>query len=144
MSTQRNTVLPGGPGLRAPHHPAALLHCPIRGPLNVLALAKDGLTATEEARRIDFLRFLLERDYPEQNIAVETLIIKELGESGRNKLRSDVIVYNSATNELQDLPLADRLKRAILVAEIKRDSKKAAYCVVPGAPISSGLSDFEA
>jgi type I restriction enzyme M protein len=98
----------------------------------VLALAKDGLTATEEARRIDFLRFLLERDYPEQNIAVETLIIKELGESGRNKLRSDVIVYNSATNELQDLPLADRLKRAILVAEIKRDSKKGGLLRCPG------------
>lgn len=107
-------------------HPATLLYCPIRGPLNVLALAKDGLTATEEARRIDFLKFLLERDYPEQNIAVETVIIKELGESGRNKLRCDVIVYGIAAGEVRDLPLAERLKRAVIVAEIKRDSKKSA------------------
>jgi type I restriction enzyme M protein len=106
--------------------PATLLYCPIRGPLNVLALAKDGLTATEEARRIDFLKFLLDREYPEKNIAVETLIIKELGESGRNKLRCDVIVYGSPVNEVRDLPLAERLKRAIIVAEIKRDSKKSA------------------
>ena len=49
----------------------ALLSCPIRGLLNVTALAKDGLTVTEEARRIDFINFLLTRKYPEQNIAVE-------------------------------------------------------------------------
>ena len=37
----------------------AVLLCPIRGPLNAGALAKDGLTPSEEARRVDFLRFLI-------------------------------------------------------------------------------------
>lgn len=72
----------------------ALLHCPIRGKLNAAALAKDNLTPTEEARRIDFLNYLLGRGYPKQNIAVETVVLKGLGESGRNKLRADVIVYD--------------------------------------------------
>jgi type I restriction enzyme M protein len=64
--------------------------------------------------------------YPPQQIAVETVIIKELGESGRNKLRSDVIVYDTIANHLADLPIKERLKRALIVAEIKRDSKKSA------------------
>lgn len=103
-----------------------LLYCPIRGPLNVAALAKDGLTATEEARRIDFLKFLLDRNYPPSHIAVETVVIKNLGERGRNTLRCDVIVYSSPADKLSNLKTGERLKKALLVAEIKRDSKKSA------------------
>lgn len=52
---------------------AVILHCPVRGPLSASALARDGLTASEESHRVDFLRFLVEeRAYPEANIAVET------------------------------------------------------------------------
>jgi len=40
------------------------LHCPIRGTLAVSAKAADGLTFTEEKRRIDCIRFLLEKGYP--------------------------------------------------------------------------------
>ena len=104
--------------------PGALLYCPIRGPLNVYALARDGLTATEEARRIDFIRFLLDRQYPEDHVAVETVIIKKLGESGRNTLRCDVIVYDQPVVELEHLDLDERIARAIIVAEIKRNSNK--------------------
>jgi type I restriction enzyme M protein len=114
------TVLP----IREPVPLSTLLHCPIRGPLNVSALAKDNLTATEEARRIDFLKFLLDRDYPESHIAVETVIVTSLGESGRNKLRCDVIVYDVPAHEIQHLPISERIKQALLVAEIKRDSNK--------------------
>jgi type I restriction enzyme M protein len=110
--------------IREPPPLSALLHCPIRGPLNVSALAKDGLTATEEARRIDFITFLLDREYPESHIAIETVIITKLGESGRNKLRCDVIVYDAPVDEIDHLPLSDRIKQALLVAEIKRDSNK--------------------
>ncbi|MER9407371.1 type I restriction enzyme HsdR N-terminal domain-containing protein [Mesorhizobium caraganae] len=107
----------------------ALLHCPVRGPLNASALAKDGLTATEEARRIDFIRFLLDRGYPEEHIAVETVVLKDIGESGRNKLRCDVIAYNTPAHRLNKLNIKDRLSKAVLVAEIKRDSKRIASAI---------------
>jgi len=119
----RAHTVPDGP---ASPPSVALLYCPLRGPLNVAALAKDGLTATEEARRIDFIKFLLERGYPDKNIAVETVIIKQLGESGRNKLRCDVIVYSESVARLQNLNIKDRLPKALIVAELKRDSKKSA------------------
>jgi type I restriction enzyme M protein len=99
-----------------------LLTCPIRGPLNATALAKDGLTITEEARRIDLLNFLLERKYPPSHIGVETIILKKLGESGRNKLRCDVIVYDEPVSLVRHLKLEERVKKALLVAEVKRDS----------------------
>lgn len=106
------------------HNQQALLHCPLRGQLSVTALAKDGLTVTEEARRIDFINFLLKRKYPPENIAVETVILKKLGESGRNKLRCDVIVYDLPVTHTKSIPLEDRLNHALLVAEIKRESDK--------------------
>ncbi len=101
-----------------------LLTCPIRGQVNATMLAKDGLTITEEARRIEFLSFLLTREYPADQIAVETVVIKNLGESGRNKVRADVIVYDRPVTSVLTLPKEDQLTHAILVAEIKRDSKK--------------------
>ena len=104
--------------------PVVLLTCPIRGKLNAAALAKDGLKPTEEARRIDFLRYLLKRGYPTANIAVETVVVKSLGESGRNKLRADVIVYDQSAVNLSSSAIADRLEHVVLVAEIKRESAK--------------------
>ena len=103
-----------------------LLVCPVRGSLGLSALAKDGLTLTEEARRIDLIKFLLSRGYPSGNIAVETVVLKALGESGRNKLRCDVIVYNEPAAHLHHLKLIDRLKKAVIIAELKRESSKKA------------------
>ena len=101
-----------------------LLNCPIRGPLTSLALAKDGLTPTEEARRIDFLNFLLdERDYPAENIAVETVVLKGFGHDGKKSLRTDVIVYDTAVTKYDKLPLVKKLQHVVLVAEIKREAK---------------------
>lgn len=102
----------------------ALLHCPIRGPLTARELAKDGLTPTEEARRIDFLHFLLEeRDYPPKHIAVETVVLSGLGHDGRNSLRADVTVYDVHAATLRSAPLEERLHHLLLVAEIKREAK---------------------
>lgn len=100
-----------------------LLTCPIRGPLNASNLAADGLTTTEEARRIDFIHYLLARGYPGDAIHVETVIVSGLGERGRSKLRADVMVYDRPKAEVLKLPAKDRLDHALLVAEIKRDSK---------------------
>ena len=103
---------------------ATLLHCPIRGRLGAKALAKDGLTETEEARRIDFLHFLLyERDYPEANIAVETVVLKGLGHDGKKQLRADVIVYDEPVDTCTSKPFAEQLQHVSLVAEIKREAK---------------------
>lgn len=101
-----------------------VLTCPIRGKLKIGALAKDGLTISEEARRIDFIKFLIKRKYPKTNIEVETIVIKDIGESGRNKVRCDVIVYKEPVDRVSALPLNEKLKKAILIAEIKRDAKK--------------------
>ena len=112
---------------REQHLEEVLLVCPVRGPLGVSVLAKDGLTPTEEARRVDFLRFLIvERNYPADNIRVEVVTLKNLGESGRNQLRADVIVYDQPWAELANSARREQLGSAILVAEIKRDSSKKA------------------
>lgn len=102
-----------------------VLYCPVRGPLGARALAKDGLTPTEEARRVDFLNFLVEeRSYPPDHIHVEVVTIKNLGERGRNQLRADVIVYDRPWKSMADLGKQSQLDCAILVAEIKRDSAR--------------------
>ena len=104
-----------------------LLYCPVRGALGIKALAKDGLTPSEEARRIDFLNFLIEeRSYPLEHIAVEVVTIKNLGEQGRNQLRADVIVYDCPWAEIQSASTGTQLAHVILVAEIKRESSKKA------------------
>ena len=97
--------------------------CPVRGPLGASALAKDGLTSTEEARRVDFLHFLIdERNYPPDHIRVEVVTVKNLGESGRNQLRADVIVYDRPWAKIANSDKKEQLGHAILVAEIKRES----------------------
>lgn len=102
-----------------------LLHCPVRGALGAKALAKDGLTPTEEARRVDFLHFLIEdRSYHPDCIRVEVVTIKNLGESGRNQLRADVIVYDCPWSQIANKDKQEQLGHAVLVAEIKRESTK--------------------
>lgn len=102
-----------------------LLVCPVRGALGAKALAQDGLTSTEEARRVDFLHFLIEeRSYPSEHIRVEVVTIKHFGESGRNKLRADVIVYDCPWSEIAFADKQRQLEHVVLVAEIKRDSAK--------------------
>ena len=110
---------------REQHLEEVLLVCPVRGPLGARALANDGLTSTEEARRVDFLHFLIdERNYPPDHIRVEVVTLKNLGESGRNQLRADVIVYDRPWRKITNSRKQEELGHAILVAEIKRDSSK--------------------
>jgi hypothetical protein len=88
-----------------------------------IATASAEATDSSKISRVDFLRFLVEdRAYPEANIAVETVVVKNLGAGGKNKLRADVIVYDEPAGDLASLPSAERLARAVLVAEIKRDT----------------------
>lgn len=108
--------------LSAPASQGSFLRCPIRGILAATAVAADGLTLSEEARRIEFIKFLLKRNYPAHQIGVETVILKRLGNAGRNKLRCDVIAYDIPAAIAAEMALEQRLEHAVLVAEIKRDS----------------------
>ena len=106
---------------------AIFLHCPIRGQLQVRQRAADGLTFTEEKRRIDAIKFLLQKDYPEDHFGIETRIMK-LGNAGRNSLRADFFVYEEPWSEVSNWPDERRLLSTVVVAEVKREntSKKSA------------------
>ncbi len=78
------------------------LICPIRGPLGAEYFAKDGLTVTEEARRIECIEFLLKRGYPGSHIKCETTIIKHIGNKGKNSLRADIAVFEERWSHLSE------------------------------------------
>ena len=99
------------------------LVCPIRGPLDATYFSKDGLTVTEEARRIDCIKFLLRKNYPKDHFQCETVVIKRIGNGGRNSLRADIVIYDIPTAEARLLDDKTRNQHILLVAEIKRDSK---------------------
>lgn len=102
-----------------------LLTCPVRGQLTASALAVDGLTETEESRRIDLLEFLIEqRKYPVENFDVETIVLKNIGNSGRNSLRADLLVYNIPAKDLHGKSIEEKLKHVSLIGEVKRDSSE--------------------
>ena len=101
---------------------APLLHCPIRGPLRVTQRASDSLTFTEEKQRIDAIRYLLYKNYPSENIGIETTLFK-LGHKGKNSFRTDFAVYDAAFDDLRREPLETRLNHLKLIAEIKRDHR---------------------
>ncbi len=103
---------------------ATLLHCPIRGSLNVRQRAANPLTFTEEKQRIDAVRYLINRQYPKENFGIETTLFK-IGNAGRNSFRTDFAIYDQAFDDLRGLTLARRLEHVRLLAEIKRDNSTA-------------------
>ncbi len=105
------------------------LICPIRGPLGAGYFAKDGLTVSEEARRIDCLEFLLKRGYPASHIECETTIIKHIGNQGKNSLRADITVFEEPVAQVSTLTHDEMLRKIIIVGEIKRESKSKSSAV---------------
>ena len=103
---------------------AALLHCPIRGSLRVRQRAADNLTFTEEKQRIDAIRYLLQRRYPQDNFGIETTLFK-VGRDGRNSFRTDFAIYDEPFDNLRGRSLERRLESIRLLAEIKRDNATA-------------------
>lgn len=100
-----------------------ILICPIRGKLKSNYIAADGFTVTEEARRIECIKYLCKKKYPKENFACETTIIKRIGNAGRNSLRADIVIYDKPTNLINKLSEEERNKHILLIAEIKRESK---------------------
>lgn len=101
----------------------ANLVCPIRGQLGSTYFAKDGLTVSEEARRIECLKYLLSKKYPKSHFECETVVIKRIGNEGRNSLRADIVVYDMPLVDAKSLSDEEKNKHIVLVAEIKRESK---------------------
>ena len=99
------------------------LICPIRGKLGATYFEKDGLTVSEEARRIDCLKFLLTKNYPANHFDCETIVIKNIGNAGRNSLRADVVIYDVPKVDISGLTNEERNSHIILIGEIKRESK---------------------
>ena len=102
---------------------SANLYCPIRGALGASYFAADGLTVSEEARRIECIQHLLKRGYPAKNIRCETIILKHIGNGGKNSLRADIVVYDKALSHVEKLSHDSMLDHVLLVGEIKRESK---------------------
>lgn len=101
------------------------LYCPIRGQLKIKARAKDGLKFTEEKRRIDCIKYLMGKGYHPSRFKIESTLFK-FGHGGRNSFRTDVVVFNIASNIATTLPLEEQLEHIYLIGEIKRDHKDAA------------------
>lgn len=103
--------------------PGALLRCPIRGELVVPEKASDGLTYTEEKRRIDCINFLLAKGYPPSHFKIETVLFR-FGHKGKNSFRTDLAVLDVSASSIPNDP--EVLKAHVkLVAEIKRGNADA-------------------
>lgn len=98
------------------------LVCPLRGPLKVSARSADGLSPSEEKLRVDAIRFLLSRHYPEENFRVEATV-KRFGHAGRNSLRADVAVLDTPVSRLQNAGVDKLLDHTVLLVEAKRDNR---------------------
>ena len=85
--------------------------------------AHDGVTVSEEARRIDCITYLLKKGYPKSNLRCETIIIKEIGAKAKPLLRADITVFDVDAVLAKALPHEEMLKHIVLVSEIKRDKK---------------------
>lgn len=101
-----------------------LLYCPVRGQLKVRAKAKDNLKFTEEKRRIDCIKFLRGKGYPQENFKIETTLVK-FGNKGRNSFRTDLVVFDVPAEQVEQLSLELLREHILVAAEIKRDNKSA-------------------
>lgn len=100
------------------------LFCPLRGALKTKLKAKDGLTFTEEKRRIDCINLLLSKGYPKERIQAETTVLR-FGHKGKNSLRADIVVYDRPVSVVKTLAEEKWRGCMRIVGEIKRDSADA-------------------
>lgn len=100
--------------------------CPIRGILNAKKRAKDGLKLSEEAYRVEAIRYLVKKGYPKEHFLIEP-ILKRFGNNGRNSFRSDFAVLDVPTDSFNTSDIDEVLAHAILICEVKRDNAKSDY-----------------
>lgn len=102
------------------------INCPIRGILTTKKKAKDGLTISEEAYRVEAIRYLIKKGYPKEHFLIEP-ILKRFGNNGRNSFRSDFAVLDVPIDALDTSNIDEVLSHAILICEVKRDNAKSDY-----------------
>lgn len=123
--------------------PGRLLVCPIRGQLNVPERASDGLIFTEEKRRIDCIRFLLNRGFPREHFKIETTLLR-FGNAGRNSFRTDLVVTDVPISTIHS-GVDSLLPHIKLIAEIKRDNSDLEEAIrTQVKPAMSFVSDISA
>jgi type I restriction enzyme M protein len=97
------------------------LVCPIRGVLKAKSRTKDGLRPTEERIRVDAIRHLLRLGYPPSHFAIE-VVTKKFGESGRNRVRADLVVLDCPLDHLSHNNVDELMKHALVLVEVKREA----------------------
>jgi len=97
----------------APDRPGTIRHC-----------VAQLLTYTEEKRRIDAIKFLLEKGYPRAHFLVETVLLR-FGSQGRNSFRTDLAVLDRPASEVNTADVEELKQHATLVGEVKRDNEQA-------------------
>lgn len=102
------------------------LTCPIRGLLKTGAKSKDGLKPSEEYFRVEAIKHLLKQGYPKSHIKVEATV-KRFGNGGRNAMRADLAVLDTAVATLPSGDVDKLLEHAIILVEVKRESTTADY-----------------
>lgn len=100
------------------------LHCPIRGELKVSGRTADGLSPSEEARRVDAIKYLLDLGYEKEYFLIEP-IVRTLGHGGRNSLRADLAITTVPAAEVGAKPVEERVRLCSILGEVKRDNAKA-------------------
>lgn len=102
------------------------LVCPIRGTLKASRKSKDGLTPSEEFRRVEALRHLVGLGYPKQNFVIEA-VVQRMGNGGRNSMRADLAILDVPASTINTKDVDELLEHAILLGEIKRDNAKSRH-----------------
>lgn len=88
------------------------LYCPIRGTLK-LTEKNNKNEFTEEFRRIELVKFLLNKGYPKELFDFEKVILK-YGNSGRNTLQADLVIFRNSNK--------DDINNISIVCEVKKNS----------------------
>lgn len=100
------------------------LVCPVRGVLAASRKAKNGLTPTEEYRRVEAINHLVKLGYPTANFVIEPVVAR-FGNAGRNSFRADLAVLDVPATSVDRSDSEELLAHAVLLGEIKRDNAKA-------------------
>lgn len=102
-----------------------MLFCPIRGFL-AGRRKQDDLSESEELRRIEIVKLLLEKGYPKEHIDIRNVLL-DPARGRRPSLRADVVVYDRPVAQARQHSGVARRRDCIrLIARVGRDQGDAA------------------
>lgn len=100
------------------------LVCPIRGRLKARGRSSDGLRPSEERLRVEVIRHLIRRGYPDEHFKIEA-VVKKFGHGGRNSFRADLAVLDVPAHSIPRGDIDGLLAHATVLVEVKRDNADA-------------------